>query len=300
MWSSTARPRPRATTIRALARRHRSRTIVIATQAAAVSAGGHCSVNVVGGAVSIPQAIFANSSPTASWTPRITSRGNTAPESVQPARGAQDHEDHAHEQRPGGDHVGTGTGGDRRGAERLQRLDGDRHAVAPGDDQVQQAGGQQDRGGRQPVAHDQGDRDRDQDAEVGDRAGGLPPPRRGRGCGGAAVEGGHVSRPRTGAGRRRWCPRGSARWRSWSRRTPSASRELDARTSANRGGSPAARAATTSVGGPRRDVDLRGPGGGAGGGEHPEGRRPCGDRCVWAGRGSSLSPRSPTSAGRAG
>ena len=27
----------------------------------------------------MPQAIFAKSSPTASWTPRITSRGNTAP-----------------------------------------------------------------------------------------------------------------------------------------------------------------------------------------------------------------------------
>ena len=174
----TARPRPRATTIRALARRHRSRTIVIATQAAAVIAGGHCSVKVVGGAVSIPQAIFANSSPTASWTPRMTSRGKTAPESVQPARGAQDHEDRAHEQRPGGDHVGTGTGGDRGRPEGLQRLDGDRHAVPPGDDQVQQAGGQQDGGGRQPVAHDQCDRYRDEHTEVGDRTGGLPPPRR--------------------------------------------------------------------------------------------------------------------------
>ncbi len=36
-------------------------------------------MKVVGGAVSIPQAIFANSSPTASWTPRMTSRGKTAP-----------------------------------------------------------------------------------------------------------------------------------------------------------------------------------------------------------------------------
>ena len=52
---------------------------MVARQATAVAATGQCAVNVLEGWVTIPQAILMNVSPTASCTPRMTTRGNAAP-----------------------------------------------------------------------------------------------------------------------------------------------------------------------------------------------------------------------------
>ena len=76
---ATAMPRPSATAIRALACRHRSRMMVVTRQASAVNATGQCAVKVLEGWVTIPQAILMNVSPTASCTPRMTTRGNADP-----------------------------------------------------------------------------------------------------------------------------------------------------------------------------------------------------------------------------
>ena len=76
---ATAMPSPSATAIRALACRQRSRMTVVTRQARAVNATGQCEVNVLEGWATIPQAIFMKVSPTASCTPRMTTRGNAAP-----------------------------------------------------------------------------------------------------------------------------------------------------------------------------------------------------------------------------
>ena len=76
---TTAMPMPVATATRALARRQRRRTTVVMRQARAVAATGQCPVNVLGGRATIPHAMRTNVSPTASCTPRMTTRGNTAP-----------------------------------------------------------------------------------------------------------------------------------------------------------------------------------------------------------------------------
>ena len=52
---------------------------MIVRQASAVTATGHWVVKVLDGWVTIPHAIRANVSPTASCTPRMTTRGKTAP-----------------------------------------------------------------------------------------------------------------------------------------------------------------------------------------------------------------------------
>ena len=125
---------------------------------------------------------------------------------------AEHQEDQPHEQRSSGDDVGPGAHGYGHCAEGLQRLDGHGRAVGPGDDQVQRTGREQHGRGRQPVAHDQGDRDRDQDAEVGDGAGGLVPPGRGAGVlrGPESLRrrgrAGHLNPRRTAAGPRPWLP----------------------------------------------------------------------------------------------
>ena len=60
--------------------------------------------------------------------------------------------------------------GDGDRAQRLQRLDGDGEPVRERDGDVEQGGGEKDGGRRQAVLDDERDRDRHEDAEVGDRA----------------------------------------------------------------------------------------------------------------------------------
>ena len=52
---------------------------MVARQARAVAATGQCPVKVFEGWVTIPHAILMKVSPTASCTPRMTTRGNAAP-----------------------------------------------------------------------------------------------------------------------------------------------------------------------------------------------------------------------------
>jgi hypothetical protein len=71
-------------------------------------------------------------------------------------------EDHPHQQRSGGDFVLAQPLRDRDCAKCLQRLHRDRQPVEERGRDVEKPGRQQHRGRREPVLHDEGDRDRDQ------------------------------------------------------------------------------------------------------------------------------------------
>ena len=88
---------------------------------------------------------------------------------VEQSRLPEHDEDPAHEQGAAGDLVRSEPLRDRDRAERLQRLDGHRKPVDGRRGQVQQARGQQHRGGREAVLHDQRHGDRHEHADVGDR-----------------------------------------------------------------------------------------------------------------------------------
>src|SRR5438132_13363255 len=87
----------------------------------------------------------------------------------------RDEEDPAHQERPRRDLVLTEPLRNCDRAECLQRRDGPRQPVDERDGDVEQSGREQNGGRREPVLDDQGDRDRNQNAQIRDRPRKLVP-----------------------------------------------------------------------------------------------------------------------------